>query len=90
MNTPIELSIARENGYTFSIYKTKSILHGLSQVRDRTFYFFWKGNKVPVFEYIKREHEKIEDTIRSVKRDQNDPMNVPANLGVPSEDAYYR
>ena len=82
--------IARENGYTFSIYKTKSILHGLSQVRDRTFYFFWKGNKIPVFEYIKREHEKIEDTIRSVKRDLSDPMNVPANPGVPSEDAYYR
>ena len=83
-------SIAEEYGYTFSIFKTKSILHGLSQVRDRTFYFFWKGKKVPVFEYIKREHEKIEDTIRSVKRDPSDPMNVPANPGVPSEDPYYR
>lgn len=82
--------IARENGYTFSIYKTKSILHGLSQVRDRTFYFFWKDEKVPHFEYIKREHEKIEDTIRSVKRDPNDPMNVLANSNVPSADPYYR
>ena len=82
--------IARENGYTFSIYKTKSILHGLSQVRDRTFYFFWKGEKVPQFGYIKREHEKIEDTIRSVKRDPSDPMNVLANSNVPSADPYYR
>jgi site-specific DNA-cytosine methylase len=39
--------IAGQNGYTFSIYKTKSILHGLSQVRDRTFYFFWQGDKIP-------------------------------------------
>ena len=33
--------IAEDNGYSMSIFKTKSILHGLSQVRDRTFYFFW-------------------------------------------------
>ena len=45
--------LAEENGYTFSIFKTKSLLHGLSQVRDRTFYFFWKGDTVPLFEYIK-------------------------------------
>jgi site-specific DNA-cytosine methylase len=82
--------IGKEFGYTFSIFKTKSILHGLSQVRDRTFYFFWKGDKVPVFEYIKREHEKIEDTIRSVKRDPQDPMNVLTNKRVPSEDPFYR
>jgi len=82
--------IADEYGYSFTIYKTKSILHGLAQVRDRTFYFFWKGKKVPVFEYIKREHEKIEDTIRSVKRDPKDPMSVLANSSVPSEDPYYR
>lgn len=82
--------IGKEFGYTFSIFKTKSILHGLSQVRDRTFYFFWKGDKVPVFEYIKREHEKIEDTIRSVKHDPQDPMNVLTNKRVPSEDPFYR
>ena len=82
--------IAKENGYTFSIYKTKSLLHGLSQVRDRTFYFFWKGNSIPVFPYIKREHEKIEDTIRSVKRDSKDPMNVLANSRVPSENPFYK
>ena len=82
--------IGRRFGYSFSIYKTKSILHGLGQVRDRSFYFFWKGEKTPKFEYIKRKHEKIEDTIRSVKRDQNDPMNILTNQRVPSEDPYYR
>ena len=38
--------LADELGYTVSLYKTKSILHGLSQVRDRAFYFFWKGDNV--------------------------------------------
>lgn len=84
-------SVAKETGYSFSIFKTKSLLHGLSQVRDRTFYFFWQGNKVPLFEYIKRDHEKIEDTIRSVKRDQNDPMSqILTNTRVPSENPFYK
>ena len=82
--------IGQENGYVFSVYKTKSILHGLGQVRDRSFYFFWKGDSVPQLEYIKREHEKIEDTIRSVKRRSDDPMNVLTNTSVPSQDPYYR
>ena len=82
--------IAKEFGYTFSIYKTKSILHGLGQVRNRTFYFFWKGDKTPQFEYIKRKHEKIEDTIRSVERKSNDKMNVLTNEDIPSHNPYYR
>ncbi len=82
--------IAQKFGYTFSIYKTRSILHGLGQVRNRTFYFFWQGDKVPQFEYIRREHEKIEDTIRSVERRSDDPMNILANNDIPSQNPFYR
>ena len=82
--------IGEENGYVFSVYKTKSILHGLGQVRDRAFYFFWKGKKVPKLEYIKRGYERIEDTIRSVKRDPKDQMNVLTNSSIPSQNPYYR
>ena len=82
--------IATKFGYVFSIYKTKSVFHGLGQIRNRTFYFFWKGDKVPRFEYIKRQHEKIEDTIRSVENKPDDPMNVLANDEVPSKNPYYR
>jgi site-specific DNA-cytosine methylase len=82
--------IARKNGYTFSIYKTKSILHGLSQVRDRTFYFFWKGNHVPVFEYYSRPHEKIEDTIRNAATNEPDEMfELRANEKTPSKEPFY-
>ena len=83
-------TIGREFGYAFSLYKTKSIIHGLGQVRDRSFYFFWKGDRVPQLEYIKRNHEKIEDTIRSVGRNPDDPMNVLTNETIPSQDPYYR
>lgn len=83
--------IGEKNGYTFSIYKTKSILHGLSQVRDRTFYFFWKNNKVPVFDYIERPHEKIEDTIRNTPRYNDDPMSVLlTNSKKPTDNPFYK
>ena len=82
--------IGQDNGYTFSIYKTKSILHGLSQVRDRTFYFFWKGDRVPLFEYINKKPSTIADDIRAIKRDPNDPMDILTNDKIPSEEPYYR
>ena len=83
--------IASRHGYTFSIYKTKSILHGLSQVRDRTFYFFWKGDEVPFFPYINREYEKIEDLIRSVKYDESDPMSTTlTNNKKPTDNPFYK
>ena len=82
--------IGQDNGYTFSIYKTKSILHGLSQVRDRTFYFFWKGNKTPQLPYFRRDYERIEDTIRNTKLEKDDPMNIPVNNKVPTDNPFYK
>jgi site-specific DNA-cytosine methylase len=83
--------IGEENGYTFSIVKTKSILHGLSQVRDRTFYFFWKGDQVPLFEYLLEEPSMIADDIRNVEKNPDDPMSqILCNEKKPSDDPYYR
>ena len=83
--------LARKHGYVFSIYKTKSILHGLSQVRDRTFYFFWKGNHVPVFDYYKKPYVKIEDQIRSSATNEPDPMFEQINnKQKPSDNPYYQ
>ena len=93
MGKPIVKSlreIGKKYGYSFSIYKTKSILHGLSQVRDRTFYFFWKGDKVPRLSFIDRKYERIEDAIRKIKLDKDDPMNVPANKELPTDNPYYK
>jgi site-specific DNA-cytosine methylase len=84
-------AIAKENGYVISLYKTKSILHGLSQVRERIFYFFWKGNKVPVFEYYRRPYTNIADQIRSSARNDFDPMNqMLVKASKPSEDPFYK
>lgn len=86
-------SIGKKYGYTFSMFKTKSLIHGLSQVRDRVFYFFWKGSQIPIFDYIcVKDHEKIEDTIMNASKDAgpNDPMDILTNKKTPSADPFYQ
>jgi site-specific DNA-cytosine methylase len=79
--------IGKDNGYTMSVYRTRSLLHGVPQVRERSFYFFWKGEKVPIFNYYSREYTPIEDLIRNVK--SNYQME-PINKKKPSENPYYK
>lgn len=45
--------IAKEYGYSFSMMKTNSLLHGLPQNRERTFYFFWNSKSAPFMNYHK-------------------------------------
>jgi site-specific DNA-cytosine methylase len=83
------MDIAGDQGYTMSIYRTKSLLHGLSQVRERSFYFFWKGDRVPLFNYIHRENKRIEDAIREVPK--NLTQSEVTNTKTPSkDDPFYR
>jgi len=81
--------IAKKFNYTFSIYKTKSLVQGFSQVRDRTFYFFWKDDSVPLFDYIHRPNQKIEDLLNAVVNDPEDPMSEVLNKDIPSDFCLY-
>jgi site-specific DNA-cytosine methylase len=81
--------IGRDNGYSMTIYRTKSMLHGVPQVRERSFYFFWRGDKTPILNYYNRPYMSIEDMILSVK-DINS-LQTPINKKTPSkDDPYYR
>lgn len=81
-------NIGKEFGYTMLVYQTKSLLHGIPQVRDRTFYFFFReDHRVPVFPFYRKDYQSIEELIRSVK---NDPEDEPMNKNVPSEDLFYK
>jgi|TARA_R110000744_G_scaffold159368_1_gene275513 site-specific DNA-cytosine methylase len=82
--------VAKENGYTMSLYKTKSKLHGLSQTRDRSFYFFWKGDEIPHMNFYRRPHERIEDTIRDAFVSEDDPMNELTNKNKPTDNPFYK
>lgn len=78
-------SIGKKYGYTFSIYKTVSSLHGIGQARDRTFYFFWKGDRIPVFDYYSGEYATIENIIIDAPHD-----NTLVSKGKPTDDPYYK
>lgn len=81
--------VAQDNGYTISLYKTKSFYHNNPQIRERTFYFFWKGNKAPVFDYYKGEDVSIEDLLKTVPKDAT--LQTSINPKIPSkEDPLYR
>ena len=83
------MEIAKRAGYTMSIYRTKSLLHGLSQVRERSFYFFWKGSKTPLFNYFDRPNERIEDLLRAVPKTAT--LQDLTNKKTPSkDDPFYR
>jgi site-specific DNA-cytosine methylase len=82
--------IGEANGYIFSIFKTRSLLHGLPQVRNRAFYFFWKDDAIPVFDWFTRELEPIADLISAINANENDSMDVLTNTKTPSDDPWYR
>lgn len=80
--------IAKESGYSLSLYKTASRLHGNPQMRIRSFYFFWKGNKTPILSFVKRTPRKLIDVLNSIPKDATQQILV--SKSIPSEDPTYR
>lgn len=81
--------IAKEHDYVMSIYRTKSQLHGVPQIRERSFYFFWKGTRAPIFKFYKKPWTKIEDLILNLP--QNLTQHTPTNPKIPTkDDPWYR
>ena len=79
--------IGKKNGYTMSVYRTRSLLHGAPQVRERSFYFFWKDTQTPLLGYFNRPHKPIEEVIREVT--SNFQME-PISNKTPSDNPYYK
>lgn len=80
-------NIGRENGYTFTVYRTKSLFHGVPQIRERSFYFFWQSDKTPKLNYYNTPHKSIEQTILDAR---GNTLQDPINPKTPSRDPYYR
>lgn len=51
--------LANKYGYSMNLVKTNSIYHGIPQSRDRSFFFLWKGNKVPVFHKLRKPYQSF-------------------------------
>ena len=67
--------MAAEHGYSFSIVKTDTYIHGIPQHRRRTFYFFWRDTNAPILDW----HERSADA-----------LNLPEYLNLIPEDAPYQ
>ena len=60
--------IGRKHGYSFSMVKTNSELHGLPQRRMRTFYFFWNTPTVPLLEWKDTKAPNLVDHLKTIPK----------------------
>ena len=58
--------IAKANGYSLSLYKTSTHLHGIPQRRDRTFAFAWKSPTAPVLNWYDEERKNFTEYLKEV------------------------
>ena len=63
--------IGRKYGYSFSLFKTNTELHGIPQRRMRTFYFFWNTPTVPLLSWKFREKKNLIDYLNEIPKDAN-------------------
>lgn len=80
-------AIGEKYGYSLNLYYTESRLHGLSQKRGRTFYFFTKSTAAPVFDWFNVPGEPIE-TIFNTPYADGDPMNISCNEEDPNTNGW--
>tara|TARA_Y100000592_G_scaffold53980_1_gene85126 strand:- start:167 stop:1390 length:1224 start_codon:yes stop_codon:yes gene_type:complete len=75
-------TIGKEYDYSFSMIKTNTELHGIPQRRMRTFYFFWKGTKPPIFDWYKRDCKSLADYLLEVPKNAScqDMFMVPGSV----------
>jgi len=60
--------IGQQFGYSFSVMKTSTELHGIPQRRVRTFYFFWNTPTVPMMTYQKRDRKDLLSYLKEIPK----------------------
>jgi len=61
--------IGEDSGYSMSLIKTDTYLHGIPQHRIRTFYFFWRDSEAPLLNYYKRESPHLKEYLAQIPAD---------------------
>jgi len=61
--------IGQQFGYSFSVMKTSTEMHGIPQRRVRTFYFFWNTPTVPMMVYQKKERKDLLSYLKEIPKD---------------------
>ena len=71
--------ISERYGYSLSLIKTSTALHGIPQQRVRSFYFFWDSKTAPILNWYNRERMSIEDYLKQV-------VNTPEEIKAKTEE----
>lgn len=61
--------ICKSNGYSLTLYKTSTSLHGIPQVRDRTFAIAWNSEKAPIMNWHDRDKKTFKEYLSSISND---------------------
>ena len=61
--------IADKYGYSFSLIKTNTELHGIPQRRMRTFYFFWDSPTVPIMNWKRKDRKNLVEYLNEIPKD---------------------
>ena len=80
--------IGKRYGYSFSVVKTDTYLHGIPQHRMRTFYFFWKDSEAPILGYHKRQAPMLDEYLLQVPEDASF-MDKPFGLGTIHDNGWF-
>ena len=82
-------ALAFEHGYTMSLVKTTTLCHGLPQERTRSFFFMWRGDKVPVLNQIKKPYRQYHEILKTGTFAKTASVNYDTNLP-PSADPLWQ
>jgi site-specific DNA-cytosine methylase len=63
------INFGKNYGYSFSLIKTNTRLHGIPQERIRTFYFFWKSDSAPILDWIDISTKTLKDYLNEISKD---------------------
>lgn len=61
--------IGYRNGYTSTVVYTNTFLHGIPQNRLRTFFIYWKGDKVPLLNFQNVQPKSLGEYLAEVPKD---------------------
>jgi site-specific DNA-cytosine methylase len=61
--------MAADYGYSFSIIKTDTHLHGIPQHRRRTFYFFWRDTNAPILNWHQHQTPVLSEYLKQIPKE---------------------
>jgi len=80
--------LAQKHDYTMSLVKTSTIKHGVPQERTRSFFFLWKGKKVPLLQPINKTYKPFHKFIKEGEFAPSPLVNTKSTK--PSEDPLWQ